>query len=67
MAFTSTPAARNACTTSRDPPRTAKKNGVKPGIEARIQVGSSLDQSVDDGGVPFGRGPHQGRLVQPFA
>ena len=67
VAFTSTPAARNARTVSMWPSRTAKKNGVNPESSCRVDVGSSVDQRADDGGVPLGRRPHQGGLAEPLA
>ena len=44
-----------------------KEERLKPGVGCRVDVGSSIDQSADDRGVPLGRRPHQGRLAEPFA
>src|SRR5262245_35659523 len=44
-----------------------KEERLKPGVDCRVNVGSSIDQSADDRRVSFGRRPHQGGLAELFA
>ncbi len=60
------PASSSRSTTSVRPSRTAKNNGVKPGLERRAKVRPGLDQRIDDRDMTIGRRPHQSRLTLPL-
>ena len=48
------------------PSRTAKNNGVNPDLSLARTSAPLVDEGLHDRGVPFGRGPHQGRLIAPL-
>ena len=44
----------------------SEKQRSESGIKRETEIGAGLDQGFDHLGVPFGSGPHEGRLTVPL-